>query len=166
MGIESKVFTVVINIVVGIVLGCQPIIGYNIGAGNYARVKRLIRSILLCTVAVGLAATLLFVLAPHAVARLFGTPTNIPNPDDYWLFAEKTFRHLSLPDHVHLHRQGLVHLLSGSGQAGARRGRLDGARHPVLHTADSDSAALFRDRGDSGTPRRPPTCWRCSCPAR
>lgn len=34
----------------------------------------------------------LFVLAPHAVARLFGTPTNIPNPDDYWLFAEKTFR--------------------------------------------------------------------------
>ena len=92
MGIESKVFTVVINIVVGIVLGCPPIIGYNIGAGNYARVKRLFRSILLCTAAVGLAATLLFVLAPHAVARLFGTPTNIPNPDDYWLFAEKTFR--------------------------------------------------------------------------
>lgn len=92
MGIQSKVFTVVINIVVGIVLGCQPIIGYNIGAGNYARVKRLFRSILLCTAAVGLAATLLFVLAPHAVARLFGTPTNIPNPDDYWLFAEKTFR--------------------------------------------------------------------------
>ena len=92
MGIESKVFTVVINIVVGIVLGCQPIIGYNIVDGNYARVKRLFRSILLCTVAVGLAATLLFVLAPHAVARLFGTPTNIPNPDDYWLFAEKTFR--------------------------------------------------------------------------
>lgn len=92
MGIQSKVFTVVINIVVGIVLGCQPIIGYNIGAGNYTRVKRLFRSILLCTVAVGLAATLLFVLAPHAVARLFGTPTNIPNPDDYWLFAEKTFR--------------------------------------------------------------------------
>ena len=92
MGIESKVFTVVINIVVGLVLGCQPIIGYTLGAGKSARVKRLFRSILLCTVAVGLAATLLFVLAPHAVARLFGTPTNIPNPDDYWLFAEKTFR--------------------------------------------------------------------------
>ena len=38
IGIESKVFTVVINIVVGIVLGCQPIIGYNIGAKNYDRV--------------------------------------------------------------------------------------------------------------------------------
>ena len=49
IGIESKVFTVVINIVVGIVLGCQPIIGYNIGAKNYDRVKKLYRAILLCT---------------------------------------------------------------------------------------------------------------------
>ena len=92
MGIENKVFTVVINIVVGIVLGCQPVIGYNIGARNYARVRRLFRQILLCTTIVGVAATLLFVLAPHMVVRMFGVPTNIPNPDDYWLFAEKTFR--------------------------------------------------------------------------
>lgn len=92
MGIENKVFTVVINIVVGIVLGCQPVIGYNIGARNYARVRCLFRQILLCTTIVGVAATLLFVLAPHMVVRMFGVPTNIPNPDDYWLFAEKTFR--------------------------------------------------------------------------
>lgn len=39
IGIESKVFTVVINIVVGIVLGCQPIIGYNMGAKNFGRVR-------------------------------------------------------------------------------------------------------------------------------
>lgn len=92
IGIESKVFTVVINIVVGIVLGCQPIIGYNIGAKNYDRVKKLYKSILLCTIVIGLASTLLFELAPHAVVGIFGTPTNIPNPDDYWIFAEKTFR--------------------------------------------------------------------------
>lgn len=92
IGIESKVFTVVINIVVGIVLGCQPIIGYNLGAQKYDRVKRLYRNILICTVAVGLIATLLFELAPKAVVGIFGKPTNIPNPDDYWLFAEKTFR--------------------------------------------------------------------------
>ncbi|MCI8590489.1 MAG: MATE family efflux transporter [Clostridiales bacterium] len=92
IGIESKVFTVVINLVVGIVLGCQPIIGYNIGAGNYDRVKKLYRSILLCTVVIGVASTLLFELAPKAVVGIFGTPINIPNPDDYWLFAEKTFR--------------------------------------------------------------------------
>lgn len=92
IGIESKVFTVVINLVVGIVLGCQPIIGYNMGAKNYDRVKKLYKSILFCTVIIGVVSTLLFELAPQAVVGIFGTPTNIPNPEDYWFFAEKTFR--------------------------------------------------------------------------
>lgn len=92
IGIESKVFTVVINLVVGIVLGCQPIISYNMGAKRYDRVKELYRKILLCTVVIGLASTLLFELAPRAVVGIFGTPTNIPNPDDYWNFGELTFR--------------------------------------------------------------------------
>lgn len=92
IGIESKVFTVVINLVVGIVLGCQPIIGYNIGAKNHGRVKSLYRSILMCTVIIGVVSTALFEFAPRAVVGIFGTPTNIPNPEDYWIFAEKTFR--------------------------------------------------------------------------
>lgn len=92
IGIESKVFTVVINLIVGIVLGCQPIIGYNIGAKKYNRVKKLYRSILFCTILIGVVSTLLFELAPRAVVSIFGTPTNIPNPEDYWIFAEKTFR--------------------------------------------------------------------------
>lgn len=92
IGIESKVFTVVINIVVGIVLGCQPIIGYNIGAKIYDRVKRLYRAILLCTLGVGIISTMIFEIAPDFVVSIFGKPTNIPNPDDYWEFARKTFR--------------------------------------------------------------------------
>lgn len=92
IGIESKVFTVVINIVVGIVLGCQPIIGYNMGARNYDRIKKLYRAILTCTLGVGIVATVLFEAAPDAVVGIFGKPTNIPNPDDYWDFARKTFR--------------------------------------------------------------------------
>lgn len=92
IGIESKVFTVVINLVVGIVLGCQPIISYNMGARRYDRVKEIYRKILLCTVVIGLASTLLFELAPNAVVGMFGTPTNIPNPEDYWEFGALTFR--------------------------------------------------------------------------
>lgn len=92
IGIESKVFTVVINLVVGIVLGCQPIIGYNMGAKNYGRVKKLYKYILMCTIVIGVISTLLFELAPQAIVRIFGTPKNIPNPEDYWIFAEKTFR--------------------------------------------------------------------------
>lgn len=92
IGIESKVFTVVINLVVGIVLGCQPIISYNMGAKNYDRVKELYKKILLCTVVIGLASTALFELAPRGVVGVFGAPTNIPNPEDYWVFGEKCFR--------------------------------------------------------------------------
>ena len=92
IGIESKVFTVVINLVVGIVLGCQPIISYNMGAKKYDRVKALYLRILLCTVIIGVVSTILFEAAPRAVVAMFGKPTNIPNPEDYWLFGEKTFR--------------------------------------------------------------------------
>lgn len=63
IGIESKVFTVVINIVVGIILGCQPIISYNYGAKNYKRVRSTYRYALQATIAIGLIATLLFELA-------------------------------------------------------------------------------------------------------
>jgi len=96
IAIESKVFTVVINIVVGIVLGSQPIIGYNLGSGNTARVKRLYLYILASTVAVGLIATVLFEACPNALVGIFGSPTQetlkgIPE-DMYWEFGAKTFR--------------------------------------------------------------------------
>ena len=92
IGIESKIFTVVINLVVGIVLGCQPIISFNVGAKKYDRVKELYRKIMICTIIIGVAFTLLFQLAPQFVIRLFGEPSNIPNPEDYWEFGEKTLR--------------------------------------------------------------------------
>lgn len=93
IAIESKVFTVVINIVVGVVLGCLPIIGYNTGAKNVRRVKQLYLSILLCTVAVGLIFTVLFEAAPDAVVGIFGAPTNPEiDPDMYWQFGRKVFR--------------------------------------------------------------------------
>lgn len=92
IGIESKVFTVVINIVVGIILGCQPIISYNYGAKNYKRVKLTYRYILISTIIIGIVSTILFELFPTQIVGMFGNPTNIPNPDDYWLFASLTFR--------------------------------------------------------------------------
>lgn len=92
IGIESKVFTVVINIVVGIILGCQPIISYNYGAKKYARVKLIYRYVLTATIVIGIVSTLLFEFAPNLIVGMFGQPTNIPNPADYWNFAELTFR--------------------------------------------------------------------------
>ena len=92
IGIQSKIFTVIINFVVGIVLGCQPIISYNMGAQKYDRVRELYRKIIACSFAIGIVFTLLLELAPHFVVGLFGQPSNIPNPDDYWEFGVKTMR--------------------------------------------------------------------------
>ena len=92
IGIESKIFTVVINLVVGIALGCQPIISFNMGARNFERVKELYYKIMALSVTIGILFTLLFELAPELVIGLFGTPSNIPNPEDYWEFGAKTLR--------------------------------------------------------------------------
>ena len=92
IGIQSKIFTVVINLVVGIALGCQPIVSFNMGAKKYDRVKELYGKIMACALVIGAVFTLLFELAPSFVIGLFGTPSNIPNPQDYWEFGEKTLR--------------------------------------------------------------------------
>ena len=93
IAVESKVFTVVVNIIVGIVLGCQPIIGYNMGARNYSRIKRLYLYILSSTVIICLLFTVLFEAAPNAVVAIFGNPDpNQVDPQRYWEFGRKLFR--------------------------------------------------------------------------
>ncbi|MDE6690656.1 MAG: MATE family efflux transporter, partial [Clostridia bacterium] len=93
IGIESKVFTVVVNIIVGIVLGCQPIIGYNMGARNLSRIKRLYFYILSSTVIICLLFTALFEAAPKAVVAIFGNPDpSQVDPQRYWEFGGKLFR--------------------------------------------------------------------------
>ena len=90
--IQSKVYTVVCNIVVGIVLGGQPIFGYNYGAGNMRRVREAYRLVLSATLIVGFIAVLIFQLCPQAVIRIFGAGDAL-----YREFALKTFRiYLSL----------------------------------------------------------------------
>lgn len=87
IGICMKVFTIVINIVVGIILGAQPILGYNFGAKKYNRVMKTLKIVITCTVIIGVIATFIFELCPELVIRLFGTEDSL-----YMEFAVKTFR--------------------------------------------------------------------------
>ena len=90
--IQTKVYTVVGNIVTGIVLGGQPIFGYNYGAGKLDRVRQTYRIVLLSSITVGMIATLIFQLYPEIVINLFGAGDEL-----YMEFATKTFRiYLSL----------------------------------------------------------------------
>lgn len=87
MGIAMKVFTVVINIVVGLLVGAQPILGFNYGAEKYDRVKETFRIAMIGTIAVGVIATIVFEFFPDLVIGIFGTQNEL-----YMEFARKMFR--------------------------------------------------------------------------
>lgn len=65
-GIVMKVFTIVVNISVGIAAGAQPILGYNYGAKRYDRVKELLRLIILSNIVVGGIATTVLQCFPRS----------------------------------------------------------------------------------------------------
>lgn len=87
IGICMKVFTIVINIAVGIILGAQPILGYNYGAKQYNRVKQTFKLALISTVTVGIISMLIFEFFPDIIIKMFGTESAL-----YMDFATKTFR--------------------------------------------------------------------------
>ncbi len=85
--IQTKVYTIVNNIAVGIALGGQPILGYNYGAKKMDRVKEAYRMILLSTLGVGLVATAIFEFCPALVIGIFGKESAL-----YMDFAVTSFR--------------------------------------------------------------------------
>ena len=90
--IQTKVYTIVCSIVVGVVLGGQPIFGYNYGAGNMKRVREAYKLVLRTTLIVGICAVVLFEVWPQGVINIFGAGDAL-----YQEFAVKTFRiYLSL----------------------------------------------------------------------
>ena len=85
--IQTKVYTIVCNIVTGIILGAQPIFGYNYGAKRMDRVKQLYKMVLLSTITIGLFATVIFQVCPEIIISMFGAGNPL-----YMDFAIKTFR--------------------------------------------------------------------------
>lgn len=90
IGVVMKLFTIVVNISVGISAGAQPIIGYNYGAGKNKRVKKLFFIIIGLNIILGLIATILFETIPGPILSIFGT--NSLNPELYKEFGIMTMR--------------------------------------------------------------------------
>lgn len=88
VAVETKVFTILINIVVGIVLGGQPIIGYNMGSGQTDRVKKTYKTVLFSILVVTGLFTIVNLSYPKAYIALFGGMDNLL----YVEFAEIFFK--------------------------------------------------------------------------
>ena len=90
VGVVMKIFSIVVNIVVGIASGAQPVIGYNYGAKLYKRVKEGFFVVLISTAVVGVIATIIFQSIPTHLIALFGANTS--NKENYFEFGELTVR--------------------------------------------------------------------------
>lgn len=89
VGIVMKFFQIVISIVVGMAAGCIPIVGYNMGAGAFKRVKELFTKLLAAEAAVGVLALIIVEFFPAGLIGIFGAS----NESSYYTdFAVRAFR--------------------------------------------------------------------------
>ena len=87
--IVMKFFQIVISAVIGMAAGCIPIVGFNMGAKQYGRVRELFTRLLVSEACVGAVALLVVELFPKALIQIFGAA----NESIYYTdFAVKAFR--------------------------------------------------------------------------
>lgn len=87
VGVISKVNMVFMAICIGISQGCQPIWGFNYGAGNFLRVRETYKKAAAVSAAVGIIFFICFQLFPRELVSIFGTGS-----EEYFHFAERYFR--------------------------------------------------------------------------
>ena len=86
-GVATKLNSIMVAFVVGLSHGCQPILGFNIGAKNYDRVKATYKMAVKIGMCFSVAAFLLFQFFPREVISVFGAGDPL-----YYDFAEKYLR--------------------------------------------------------------------------
>ena len=88
-GIIMKVCQLLFGIVIGMSQAMQPIVSFNYGAQQYARVRKTYRLACLCGLIVSVVACALFFLFPRQIVSLFSAGDE---SEMYYLFAERYFR--------------------------------------------------------------------------
>ena len=87
VGVISKVNMVFMAICIGISQGCQPIWGFNYGAGKYDRVRETYRKAATVSLTVGIIFFICFQMFPRQLVSIFGTGS-----EEYFHFAERYFK--------------------------------------------------------------------------
>lgn len=86
-GIAAKINSVLASFAVGLAQGCQPILGFNMGAKNYDRVKKTYKTALGIALCIGLIAFAAFQLAPRQITGMFGSGEEL-----YYEFSARYLR--------------------------------------------------------------------------
>ncbi len=75
-GIVMKVNAIVLAVIIGIVQGMQPIIGFNYGAAKFDRVKKTYNLAVVCILAITVTGLFVFQVFPRQVLSIFGSGEN------------------------------------------------------------------------------------------
>lgn len=86
-GIVMKTNAILLAVIIGISQGSQPIVGFNYGAKNYARVRGTYKLAIGCNLIVSCIGFILFQFFPRQIISLFGSGDAL-----YFEFAEKFMR--------------------------------------------------------------------------
>lgn len=86
-GVAAKLNMIMISFVVGLAQGCQPILGFNIGAKQYDRVKDTYKKAVKIGLCFSITAFLLFQFFPRPIISIFGVGEEL-----YFQFAERYLR--------------------------------------------------------------------------
>lgn len=86
-GIAAKLNSILASFAVGLAQGCQPILGFNMGAKNYDRVKKTYKTALGAAFCIGLVAFAAFQFAPMQITSIFGSGDGL-----YYEFAARYLR--------------------------------------------------------------------------
>ncbi len=86
-GVVMKVNQILFSVLLGISMGSQPLLGYNFGAKNYDRIKKIFLTAVTINLAVGSLAFIVFFFFPQYIINLFGNENELYNE-----FARKCFQ--------------------------------------------------------------------------
>jgi len=86
-GVIAKLNSILAAVSVGLAQGCQPILGFNMGAKNYSRVKETYKKAITIALSISVLAFVLFQTFPRQITGIFGS-----GDDLYFEFAEKYLR--------------------------------------------------------------------------
>ena len=86
-GVIAKLNSILASFAVGLAQGCQPILGFNMGAKNYVRVKETYNIAVTAALIISVLAFGIFQAFPHQLTGIFGTGDEL-----YFQFAERYLR--------------------------------------------------------------------------
>ncbi len=86
-GVSAKLNMILVSFAVGLAQGCQPILGFNMGAKKYDRVKETYKKAVTAALVISVLAFIVFQLFPRQLTGIFGTGDEL-----YFEFAERYLR--------------------------------------------------------------------------